>query len=131
VVKKILIADDSNTLKKLLSVYLLDYYGEDNIDIIKAEDGAEALFAIRDNKDLELIFLDMMMPIVDGYSVAEYLFTRKLEIETVIISANLDKTMVSSLAKIGFKQFLPKPIHNDRLVTILDALKKDSDEASE
>lgn len=123
--KKILIADDSGMIAKLLSVYLIDYYGEDEIEILKAKDGAEALFLLRDHDDIEFIFLDIMMPVVDGYSVAKYIHDRKLKIHCIIISANLGKDMVTSLGKIGFKNFLPKPIHNDRLIAVLDKIKED------
>ena len=124
--KKILITDDSNMISKLLSVYLIEYFGDEHVEIIKAKDGAEALFALHDNNDIEFIFLDMMMPIVDGYSVAKYIHNRELKIHTIIISASLGKEMITSLGKMGFKNFLPKPIHNDRLVPILDKIIKAS-----
>ncbi len=123
--KKILIADDSATISKLLMVYLHEYFGKDEVKILKAKDGAEALFALRDD-DIELLFLDIMMPIVDGYSVAQYIYSRKLKIDTIVISANLDKEMITSLGKIGFKNFLPKPIRNDRFIAILDKLYEDT-----
>lgn len=122
--KKILITDDSVMISKLLSAHLIEYFGEEDVEILKARDGAEALFVLHDN-DVEYIFLDIMMPIVDGYSVAKYIHDRKLKVKTVIISANLGKEMVTSLGKIGFKHFLPKPISNERLIAILDKITKE------
>ncbi len=120
--KKILISDDSATIGKLLSVYLLEHFKQEGVEILKAQDGAEALFMLRDHPDIELVFLDIMMPIVDGYSVAQYIYSRKLQVDTIIISATLDKEMITSLGKIGFKNFLPKPIHNERLKPLLDRI---------
>ena len=116
--KKILIVDDSATIITLLSYMLIDYFGEGEIEIIKARDGADALFALKDN-DIELVFLDIMMPVIDGVSVAKYIEDRKLELQTIIITANLGKQIILTLGKLGFKNFLPKPIHKDRLETIL------------
>ena len=120
--KKVLIADDSATISKLLMVFLHEYFGKDEVEIIKAKDGAEALFALRDHDDIELLFLDIVMPIVDGNSVAQYIYSRELKLHTIIISANLDKGLITSLGKMGFKNFLPKPIRNDRFIAVLDKL---------
>ena len=119
--KKILIVDDSTTIITLLSYMLIDYFGKGEIEIIQAKDGAEALFALEDS-DIELVFLDIMMPVIDGTSVAKYIENRKLDLQTIIITANLDKEIITSLGKIGFKNFLPKPIHTDRLETILQKI---------
>jgi len=119
--KKILIVDDSKTMTKVLSCMLLDYFPQDSIEIIKAEDGADALFALKEN-DIDLLFLDMMMPVVDGHGVAQYINSRELDVKTVIISSTLDKDVVTSLAKLGFKNFLPKPIHISTLEGILEKI---------
>ena len=126
--KNILIADDSVTIIKLLTVYLNEYFGKDEIKIFKAKDGAEALFTLHDNADIEFIFLDIMMPVVDGYSVAKYIHSRELKMDTIVISSNLDKEMITSLAKMGFKNFLPKPIRNDRLIAVLEKLEENPKE---
>ena len=116
--KKILIAEDSRTMSKVLSCMLLDYFPKGSIEIIKVEDGADALFALKD-EEIDLVFLDIMMPVVDGHSVAQYISSRKLDVQTIIISSSLDKEVVTSLGKIGFKNFLPKPIHINTLESIL------------
>lgn len=128
--KKILIADDSNTMIKLLSVYLLEYFGEGEIEILKANDGADALFMLHDHDDIELIFLDITMPIVDGHSVGQYLHSREIYIPTVIISATMDKEMVISLGKLGLKYFLPKPISKERFLTVMETIKENSAKVS-
>jgi len=120
--KKILIVDDSTTIITLLSYMLIDYFGKDSVEIIQAKDGADALFALQDN-EIELVFLDIMMPVIDGNSVAKYIHSRELDLETIIITANLDKEVITSLGKIGFKNFLPKPIHTDRLETLLKKIE--------
>ncbi|MEA3228695.1 MAG: response regulator [Campylobacterota bacterium] len=118
--KKVLITDDSITAIRLLTFHLNEYKNS-KFDILEAKDGAEALFMLRDN-DVDIVFLDLMMPIVDGYSVASFIYDRKLKVEIVVIASSLDKNAIVTLGKLGVKNFLPKPIDKERMKTILDKL---------
>lgn len=118
--KNILITDDSITAVRLLTFHLKDYE-QAHFDILTAKDGADALFMLRDN-EVDIIFLDLTMPIVDGYSVAKFIYDRKLSVDIVIIAAGLDKSAILTLTKLGIKHFLAKPIEKDRMVKILDEL---------
>ena len=123
--KKVLIADDSVTVIKMLSCHLSDYDAE-RFEILKAKDGADALFALKEN-DVDVVFLDIMMPIVDGYGVVDFIKDRKLNVEIVIITANLDRDTIMTLGKLGVKHFLPKPIKHERMKNILDKLVAKND----
>lgn len=118
--KKILLTDDSKTVTKLLACFLSNYESEE-FDIFSAKDGADALFILNDN-DIDIIFLDINMPIVDGYGVASFISDRELNIDIVVITSNLDKGTVTALGKMGVKNFLPKPIRYERMKDILDKL---------
>lgn len=118
--KKALIADDSVTLIRLLTHFLDEYEGEE-FEIFRAKDGADALFALRDN-EIDIIFLDINMPVVDGYGVVNFIRDRELAVEIVIITSSLDKDTILALGKLSIKHFLPKPIRSDRLKTILDKI---------
>ena len=115
---RVLITDDSVTAIKLLTFHLDDYAGT-KFDILTAKDGADALFMLRDN-EIDILFLDLEMPIINGYSVAEFINDRKLNVEIVIITANLDKQTILTLSKLGIKHFLPKPIEHLRMKNILN-----------
>ena len=120
VMKNILITDDSITAVRLLTFHLKEYKTV-HFDILHAKDGAEALFMLRDN-EVDILFLDLTMPIVNGYSVAEFIHDRKLKVNVVIIAASLDKNAILKLTKLGIKHFLAKPIEKDRMVQILNEL---------
>ncbi len=120
ILKNILITDDSITARRLLTFHLKEYKPA-HFDILSAKDGADALFMLRDN-EVDILFLDLTMPIVDGYSVAEFIHDRKLKVTIVIIAASLDKNAILKLSKLGIKHFLAKPIEKDRMVQILDEL---------
>lgn len=119
--KKVLIADDSHTIVKILTCYLEDFFGKNEVEIISADDGADALFALKEHT-FDLFFLDIMMPVVDGHAVAKYVHSRKLELPTIVITSSLDKKLIAELGKIGFKNYLPKPIDNDRMIINLEKL---------
>jgi len=118
--KKVLITDDSITAIRLLTFHLKEYKGA-SFDILVAKDGADALFMLRDN-EVDLLLLDLMMPIVDGYSVASFIHDRKLKVKIVVIASSLDKNAILKLGKLGIKHFLPKPIEKERMKTILDRM---------
>ena len=120
--KRILITDDSVTIVKLLTLFLNDYKGEE-FTIFKAKDGADALFKLSKDK-IDIVFLDLNMPIVDGYSVVEFIVDREIDVEVVIITSTLNKDSIRRLGKLGIKNFLPKPITADRVETMLEKLKK-------
>ncbi len=62
---KILIADDEQLIRKLISDCLV----KDGHQVLEAEDGLQALSLFRQNKDISLCLLDIMMPEIDGWEV--------------------------------------------------------------
>lgn len=110
--KKILIVDDDPTCLKVLESMLSD----DRYTIIKASDGEKALeTALRELPDL--ILLDLMMPLMDGYEV-----TRKLKRDErtknvpIIIITSLDDSeyKIKGLEE-GAEELLNKPVHSSEL----------------
>lgn len=116
--KRILITDDSATIVKLLTIFLNDYKGEEFM-IFKARDGADALFKLAKDR-IDIVFLDLNMPIVDGYGVSEFIVDRKIEVKVVIMTATLNKDSVMRLGKLGIKNFLSKPITAGKVTDMLN-----------
>ena len=101
----LLVADDEQINRELLGLYLQADY-----DIVFASDGAEALEAVRANKDsLSLVLLDILMPVMSGLDVLKAL---KADPETaqipVIVITSEQSAEVESL-KLGAIDFIPKP----------------------
>src|SRR2546429_9376988 len=59
---KVMVIDDSNTIRRSAEIFLL----QAGCTVILAEDGFDALAKIADHQP-ELIFVDIMMPRLDGY----------------------------------------------------------------
>ena len=62
---KILVADDEQLIRKLISDCLV----KEGHQVLEAEDGLQALSVFRQNKDVSLCILDIMMPEIDGWEV--------------------------------------------------------------
>ena len=77
--EKILIVDDEDRMRKLVS----DYLKRDGFQVLEAGDGEEALYIYEDQPDIALIILDVMMPRMDGYETLKNL--RKFSAVPVIM----------------------------------------------
>ena len=117
--KKVLVVDD-NSSNLLIAKNLLEPY-ELLVDI--AYSGAEALEMARENV-YDLIFMDHMMPEMDGVEATQKL--RKLEPEycktvpVIALTANAIYGAKKELLESGLTDYLTKPIVVDKLEAILD-----------
>lgn len=116
--KRILIVDDNPNIIKLLSYFLKGT--EYSID--SALNGKEALENINKKKP-SLIFLDLLMPELDGFSFAQRLHEQKLNIPTIVLtSKEVTQEEDSYLKDIGIIKCLNKEKMNQKV--ILDLVKK-------
>ena len=77
---KILIVDDNALCIKLLT-YILKKYSQ---DIICVESGIQAIETIRENPDIDLILMDILLPEMDGYEATRKI--REFNPEVIIIA---------------------------------------------
>ncbi len=111
--KKILIADDEPDVVKLLSMRLKAH----DYEVIAAFDGLQAVReAYKERPDL--ILLDIMMPIGDGYTVFENL-KRSVQIRlipVIFVSALPPREVKEKVAQLGAQGFIAKPFDSEELV---------------
>ena len=62
---KILVVDDESRMRKLVK----DFLTRSDFDVLEAEDGGKALDIFYREKEIALIILDIMMPVMDGWEV--------------------------------------------------------------
>lgn len=114
-VKNILVTDDSllgrMSVKKAVSH--LDF------NILEAVDGYDALIQI-DSKKPDIIFLDLLMPKVDGFTVLEEMQKRNIKIPVIVVSADIQDSTIDRCTKLGAFGYLNKPIERIALDKILD-----------
>lgn len=114
--RKILLVDDDLRNTYALSKVLQDYGMSINI----ADNGALALEKFRDEPDFDLVLMDIMMPVMDGYEAIKSI--RSEYSETVPIIALTAKAMPEDREKcleVGASDYLSKPVELDRLISMI------------
>jgi len=112
--KRVLVVDDDQGILDSFEVLLSDRY-----DLVKAENGYEALRILETNPP-QLMFLDIKMAGLDGIDVLKKLKKEQMKVEVVIITAtDQDKTEVEARS-LGVVDYLKKPLdifEIDRIAT--------------
>ncbi len=103
---KILVAEDSSTIRRLVAARL----AADGYEVVEAADGEEALTLARVLRP-DLIVLDKVMPKLDGFEVVRILrddpATRGLPI--VMLTERASEEDVLGGLKLGVEEYMPKP----------------------
>ena len=110
---KLLVVDDVQTNVLLLKALL----GKEGYGILVANNGQEALEVIR-NENPDLILLDVMMPGMDGFEVAERLKSEEFrcEIPIIFLTALDDTQSIVNGFKLGAGDFISKPFRKEELM---------------
>ena len=110
---KLLVVDDVKTNVLLLKALL----GKEGYGILVANNGQEALEVIR-NENPDLILLDVMMPGMDGFEVAERLKSEEFrcEIPIIFLTALDDTQSIVNGFKLGVGDFISKPFRKEELM---------------
>ncbi len=105
--EKILIADDSEMNRSILDDML-----SDNYEIIEAEDGVQAVAALKQyGSELSLLLLDIVMPRMDGFGVLEAMNQNGWikSVPVIIISSENTSTHVERAYELGATDFIARP----------------------
>lgn len=88
-------------------------------DVYTAQDGVEA-FNIYSKKTINVLFLDYMMPNINGYELAMEIRKTNQLIPIIICSAFTDKDKLMNAIKLGALKYLEKPLKFDDLMRAMD-----------
>ncbi len=110
---KVLVVDDDFINRKLLHTLLKKH---DIIsEIIEAENGSDALNKVRQEGNIDLILLDIMMPIVDGVEFLKIFRSDEINAHIPVIVLSTDDTRKTEVFDNGANDFLRKPIKEEQL----------------
>ncbi|NVK26322.1 MAG: response regulator [Gammaproteobacteria bacterium] len=112
----VIICDDSNLARKQMARSLPDEW---DVEVIFAINGEDALDKIRDS-DSEVLFLDLNMPVLDGYGVLEALKKEESSIITIVVSGDIQKEAHERVKALGALDFIKKPIDKQKLQELLN-----------
>jgi len=110
---KVLIVDDDFINRKLLQTLLKK--NPDVTETLEAENGSDALDKIKTNPDINLILLDIIMPIVDGVEFLKIFRSDIAQAYIPVIVLSTDDTRKTEVLQSGANDFLRKPIREDEL----------------
>lgn len=110
---KILVVDDSKTIRRTAETLL----SKEGCQVFTAIDGFDALSKIADHQP-DLIFVDIMMPRLDGYETCSLIKHNKVYKQTpVIMLSSKDGLFDRARGRIvGSEQYLTKPFTKDELL---------------
>lgn len=126
---KILLAEDDFASRKFMDNYL-SRYGECDVTV----DGEEAvdafMMALEDGEPYDLICLDVMMPVLDGYQVlkairdieAQRKISKEQRVKVIMTSALNEERNVKMAFELGCEAYSGKPVDVEKFEMVLEKL---------
>ena len=116
---KVLIADDSERVRKLLVNLLLQC---PRLQLVgQAQDGSEALDLIK-TLDPDVLIVDVQMPRVSGLKVLEALKNQGSKCMTIVLTGQSDDAYRKKCSELGATHFFEKGTSIDQLIRVLKQL---------
>ncbi len=108
-----MVIDDSNTIRRSAEIFL----GQVGCEVILAQDGFEALAKIADHQP-DVVFVDIMMPRLDGYQTCSLIKRNpRYRATPVIMLSSKDGLFDRAKGRlVGSDQYLTKPFTKDTLL---------------
>ncbi len=108
--KTILVAEDD------LSNYLLVKESLLNAEIMHAGDGSHAMEICKNSDHIDLVLMDIKMPVMDGLEAMKEIKKVKPEIPIIALTAYAYEDDKSRLLEAGFDEYLSKPVSQEELI---------------
>ncbi len=115
--KTILVAEDDSNSFILLEILL----SEKGYNIIRANNGIEAVNFCANNKNIDLVLMDIRMPKISGLEAQKQIKNFNPSLPIIALSAYVSAELKKEVIKAGFKDYIPKPLVKEQL---FDALNK-------
>lgn len=112
---RVLICDDSSFARKQMARALPSNW---DIELHFANNGEEALVLLREGKG-EILFLDLNMPVMDGYQTLEHIRKEDLPTMPIVVSGDIQTEAIDRVKRLGALEFIKKPVDGETIKTIL------------
>ncbi|MES2578822.1 MAG: ATP-binding protein [Bacteroidota bacterium] len=114
----ILVAED-DTINFLLLRKIIE---SKNHTVLRAKNGQEAVDICTENPNITLVFMDIKMPILDGYQAFEKIKVIKPELPVVAQTAYSSFEDREKMMQFGFTDCITKPLDKEKVFELLDAV---------
>ncbi len=115
--KTVLLVDDDMRNTFALSKVLKKY----DLKVILADNGQLALEKLEKEKSIDLVLMDLMMPVMDGYEAIKKIRTieKYKELPVIALTAKAMKDDREKCLSVGANDYMPKPIDTEKLISLL------------
>lgn len=119
---KVLVVDDNEVSVSLMKKY---FNGSKEVLIEKCVfNGKEAIDALSDGSSFDMMLLDLIMPVRDGFSVLEFMKNNNINIPVIVMSSFNDEDAIRRVSEYGVKYYALKPFNlEDIELRIVDIYK--------
>lgn len=91
-------------------------------EVIEAKNGSDAVDILKNRNDIDLVLLDIIMPIMNGIEVLQVVRADANLRQVPIIVLTTDETKKGEALEFGANSFLMKPIRKDDLITKMETV---------
>ena len=116
---KVLIVDDEVGIRNVIKEYCLN----EKFSVVEAEDGYDTLEKLNDNKNIDIIILDIMMPKMDGFMTLKEI-KKHYDIPVIILSARSEEFDKLQGFELGVDDYVTKPFSPKELIARINAVVK-------
>jgi CheY-like chemotaxis protein len=107
----IAVVDDDFVIQELVKTT----FGAISASVAAFNDGADFLEAVK-TRSFDLVFLDILMPEIDGFQVLERLSADEIEVPVIVLSAVSQREAVMRALQAGVRSYLVKPLKPDQIL---------------
>lgn len=111
-VKNILIAEDD----EINFIYLNVLLKSDHTNILRATDGRDAINQCINNLDIDVVLMDIKMPLVDGYTATKEIKLVRKDLPILAVTAFSSSEDKQKAIEAGCDEFITKPVKKEMLV---------------
>ncbi|WP_072681547.1 response regulator [Arcobacter sp. LA11] len=115
----VLVVDDALVIRKNITRFLTDLGHK---VISDANSGAQAVEICKENKDINLITMDITMPEMNGIEATKLIKEILPDVSIIMVTSHGQEELVSQSLKAGAKNFVLKPITKEKLEKTIGAL---------
>ncbi|RUM67553.1 MAG: hypothetical protein DSZ05_02375 [Sulfurospirillum sp.] len=121
---KILIVDDSSTMRRVLRMGVLKAMEGENPTILEAEDGRKGLDMLYKHTDVDYVFLDVNMPVMKGDEMLRIMRQDPeiKHIKVIMQTTEGVRSKVAELTKMGISGYLLKPYTQTIILQLMQKL---------
>lgn len=120
---KILVVDDEVHIRMLLEQTLEELEDDYGVELLTAENGEEGLDSIREERP-ELVFLDIMMPYMNGYEVCQAVRedASLSGVKIILLTAKGQEADRKHGLELGAERYMTKPFDPDEILEVAKSI---------